>query len=201
MMQNIDTDSLGGMSFGGGAGSNPLLWLITLGFLKGNDGFFGGNNNGAAGVLAGEAQAKLDCLQQGHNALSAQLTEQTTGNRFVALNNQINEVQGIQRASTSELAGIQRDATAAIVNTINDLRAEQAKCCCETQLGIERVRNDIAAQTGTLVAAGLANTQTILDKMCATQIAALTAENNRLQSELSKTEILQAILQGGPGTR
>ncbi|QGH72770.1 MAG: hypothetical protein [Podoviridae sp. ctLUJ1] len=193
MMQNIDADSLGGMNFGG-TGNNPLLWLITLGFLRGNDGFFGNNNNqGAAGVLAGETQAKLDCLQQGHNALSAQLSEQTTGNRFIALNTQINEIQGIQRASTSELAAIQRDATASIVATMNDLRAEQAKCCCETQLGIERVRNDIAAQTGALVAAGLANTQAILDKMCANQITSLTAENNRLQSELSKAEILQAI--------
>lgn len=195
MMQNIDMESIGsGGGFGGfgGAGSNPLLWLITLGFLKGNDGLFGGNNN-AAGVLAGETQAKLDCLQQGHNALADQIAEHTNGTRFLALNDQLSELQAIQRASTSELASIQRDATSAIVGVINDLRAEQAKCCCETQLGIERIRNDVSAQTGALVSAGLANTQAILDKMCSNQITALTQENNRLQSELSKAEILEAI--------
>ncbi|QZI86719.1 hypothetical protein SIPHO019v1_50002, partial [Vibrio phage 82E32.1] len=70
---NTDVDSIGG-GFGGmgGFGNNPLLWLITLGFLKGDSGLFGGNGNAGAGVLAGETQAKLDCLAQGQDVIRAQ---------------------------------------------------------------------------------------------------------------------------------
>lgn len=194
---NYDLESVGGGGMGG-FGNNPLLWLITLGFLKDGNGL-GGNSDSGAGVLAGQTQAKLDCLQQGHTALSAQLANQTEANRFGLLNGQLNELQGISRDGTSELAGIQRDATAAIVNTINDLRAEQAKCCCETQLGIQKVDSSIQTQTTQLVAAGLANTQAILDKMCDTAQQALMTENDRLRSELNKSEILAAVNSRGHG--
>ena len=185
---NTDIDSIGGGMGGFGNGSNPLLWLITLGFLK--DGSLGGgnNNSGAANVLAGETQAKLDCLSQQHQTLQSQLTQQSMDARFTSLG-----------LGITELAGIERDNAAAFTNTLNDLRAEAAKCCCETQLGIQGINTSIANQTAVLTATGQANTQKILDRMCANEITSLTADNVRLQSQLNKAEILEAIALKGKG--
>ncbi len=191
---NYDIDSIGsggGLGgFGGfGGGNNPLLWLITLGFLKGENGILGGNGNaGAAGVLAGETQAKLDCLAQQHQTLSNQITNDGNVARFQAVSNQI-----------SNLEGISRDNTAAITNTLNDIRADAAECCCETKIGIEGINTSIAQQTAVLTASGLANTQAILDRINMSELATKDSEIRRLQDDL-QTQTILANCNGGGGS-
>ena len=169
--------------FGGFGGmNNPLLWLITLGFLRGNGGLFGGDNNSqnaGAGVLAGETQAKLDCLAQQHQTLSNQISNGDNVARFQAISNQI-----------ATLEGVGRDSTAAITNQLNDLRAQAAECCCETKVAIQGVNTAIAQQTATLAAEGLANTQKILDRMCAGDLELKNAEIRNLQQELQTQTII-----------
>lgn len=175
---NTDVDSIGGGFGGTGFGNNPLLWLITLGFLKG-DNVFGGNNNAGAGVLAGETQAKLDCLAQQHSTLMAQIAKNDTDQNFTTLG-----------LAVDSLAGVQRDSTAAITNQINDLRAQAAECCCETKVAIQEVNTNIAQQTATLTASGLANTQRILDKLCDNELALKESEIRRLQDALQTQTII-----------
>tara|TARA_R110002012_G_scaffold65111_3_gene170811 strand:+ start:1439 stop:2095 length:657 start_codon:yes stop_codon:yes gene_type:complete len=196
-MQSItsDIDSIGGGMGGmgmGGFGNNPLLWLITLGFLRGDGGLFGGNNNNnaqsaGAGVLAGETQAKLDCLAQQHQTLSNQITNGDNVARFQAVSNQI-----------TNLEGVSRDGVAAVTNQINDLRAQAAECCCDTKVAIQEVNTNIAQQTATLAAEGLANTQRILDRLCAGDLALKDAEIRRLQDSL-QTQTIIANCHGGHG--
>lgn len=191
MAQNLtyDLDSIGGSGgMGGfGYGNNPLLWLVTLAFLKNNDnGLLGGNGGGGAGVAAlanansnGETQAKLDCLQQQHQQLSNQLAEQSIGGKFATLG-----------AEVSNVASTMRDIAAVQANQLNDFRAEAAKCCCDTQKEIIEVKTDLAMQTATLQAEGLKNTQSILDKIDQNQLALKDAEIRRLQDQLQTQTIL-----------
>ena len=185
VMQSLttDIDSIGGGMGGlGGFGgmNNPLLWLITLGFLRGNGGLFGGGDQqSGAGVLAGETQAKLDCLAQQHQTLSDQISNGDNVARFQALSSQV-----------SNLEGIGRDGTAAITNQINDLRAQAAECCCDTKVAIQGVSTSIAQQTATLAAEGLANTQRILDRLCLGDLELKNAEIRRLQDQLQTQTII-----------
>lgn len=185
MAQNLqyDIDSIGGYGNGfGGFGANPLLWLITLGFLKGDGLLGGGNNTQAAGVLAGETQAKLDCLAQGQNNLADQISGNLEAQRFATLNAQIDN-----------LAGISRDQTAAITGQINDLSRQNSECCCELRAGQQEIKTAIALQTNELLVNANNNTQKILDKFCEQEKTALTTENNRLRDELNKAEIIAAM--------
>ena len=192
MAQNLtyDLDSIGGAGGmnGFGYGNNPLLWLVTLAFLKNNDnGLLGGNGaGGGAGVAAlanansnGETQAKLDCLQQQHQQLSNQLAEQSIGGKFATLG-----------AEVSNVASTMRDIAAVQANQLNDFRAEAAKCCCDTQKEIIGVKTDLAMQTATLQAEGLKNTQSILDKIDQNQLALKDAEIRRLQDQLQTQTII-----------
>lgn len=190
-------DAIGGDGFGGfgGFGSNPLLWLITLGFLKGDGGLFGngGNGEGAAGVLAGQTQSKLDCLAAGQDVLRQQAADNNISAQFTALGNGIAELGSVSRDQSDRLAAIQRADTAAITGQINDLRAQQAECCCETKLGIAGIDTSIQNQTATLLASGLSNTQKILDKINDNALAACQTENANLRQQLTTAEIIASV--------
>lgn len=161
-----DNDVVGGGLGGmGGTGMLPLWLLLFLGITgKGNGGLFGGNDHAGAGVLAGETQAKLDCLSQGQAALSTQLNEQTVGNRFTALTQQLNAMQ-----------------------------AAAAECCCESRLGNQKLETAIAIQTSALLASGNNNTQRIIDQISANTLAACQLDAANLRSQLNEQRILTAI--------
>jgi hypothetical protein len=181
---NTDIDSIGGGYGGVGGSSNPLLWLITLGFLKGNDGLFGGGNQGA-GVLAGETQAKLDCLSQGQNQLRDQIADNGISRQFESLG-----------TAMAELAGISRDNTAAVTGQINDLARQNAECCCELKAGQQAIQTSIAMQTNELNVVANANTQRIMDKLCEQANAVLQQDNDRLRQQLSEQTIISALAKG-----
>ncbi|HIF5938492.1 TPA: hypothetical protein ACX3FZ_002443 [Vibrio parahaemolyticus] len=170
-------ENIGGNGFGGG--SNSLLWFLLILFGLDKRGGFGGD--AGAGVLAGETQAKLDCLAQQHNALSQQ----------IASNNQANQFQSV--AQLIQAVGEQgRDGRFALNQQINDTRQQIADCCCETNRNIDDVKTQIAQQTSVLLAAGTANTQAILDKLCQDSLAVKDAEIRRLQDDLQTQTIVAA---------
>lgn len=175
---NTDVDSIGGGFGGNGFGNNPLLWLITLGFLKGNGGLFG-NDNGQAGVLAGETQAKLDCLSQGQDVLRAQAADNNISAQF---NNLSGELRGI-----AESARDSRDLT---TSQLTALAQSLASCCCDLKTGQQAIKTDVAMQTAQLLQAGTSNTQVILDKLCENQSAIKDAEIRRLQDALQTQTII-----------
>lgn len=178
---NTDVDSIGG-GFGGmgGFGNNPLLWLITLGFLKGDGGLFGGNGGSAGvGVLAGETQAKLDCLAQGQEVIRSQAADNNISAQF---NNLSGEIRGV-----AESARDSRDLT---TSQLTSLAQSLASCCCDLKTGQQSIKTDVAMQTAQLLQAGTANTQAVLDKLCENQNAIAQAEIRRLQDALQTQTII-----------
>ncbi|EPW7384745.1 TPA: hypothetical protein ACMD15_003406 [Vibrio cholerae] len=179
----------GGMGGFGGAGYNPLLWLITLGFLRGNGGFFGDNNGanantlGAAGVIAGENSAKIDCLAQGQNMLAEQLRQQSDNFRFDGLNNQI-----------SELAGIARDGQFQNTMLINNLSSQLSQCCCDLRTGQANLATAIQMQTNDLLVNANNNTQRIVDLITSQSIESKNERISELERQ-AQTATLAALIQ------
>lgn len=165
---NYDIDSMGGYGGMGGFGNNPLMWLITLGFLR-DGGGLGGNNNNQAGVFAGSTDAKLDCLTQQHSSLANQLQQ--------------NEV----------LAGLRGNS-----DQIRDLAAQAAECCCETKIAIQEVNTNMANQTAILTASGLANTQAVLDRLNVSDLQAKDAEIRKLEQSVQTATIVAACGAANP---
>ena len=178
-------DNIGGGGFGGfGGGNNSLLWFLLI--LFGLDGKRGFGGDAGAGVLAGETQAKLDCLAQGHNTLSQQIAQNQQSLQFQTLAQEINAV------STTA-----RDSRDAITGQIADLRQQLGDCCCDLRAGQQSIKTDIAMQTAILTAEGKNNTQAILDKLCDNQAALKDAEIRRLQDALQTQTILSNCNGGG----
>lgn len=176
---NTDIDSIGG-GFGGlgGFGNNPLLWLITLGFLK--DGGIGGNSGGAD-------SAKLDCLAQQHGQLADQIRGNTQQGQFAQLSNEV-----------ARVAEATRDSRDLFTSQVTTLAQSLAECCCDLKTGQQSIKTDIAMQTATLQAEGSRNTQVILDKLCANEAALKDAEIRRLQDAL-QTQTIVANCGGNGG--
>lgn len=182
---NYDLDAIGGGGgFGGfGGANNPLYWLIILGFLKGDNGLFGGNGNQAgAGFVAGETQSKLDCLAQQHTTLMQQIAKNDTDQNFVTLGTAIDS-----------LAGIQRDATAAITAQNNDLSRQLADCCCDLKTGQQAIQTAIAMQTNELSVQATANTQRLADLINANTVE---AKNDRIREleQNAQTATIAAVV-------
>lgn len=177
-----DVDSIGGGGFGGFGGNNPLLWLITLGFLGRDFGSLGNNSNAGAGVLAGETQGKLDCLQQGQSALSSQISENSQQTQFQSLLDVINGVSVTARDSRDAITGL-----------INDFRSEAAECCCENRIGFESIRTALQMQTNDLLTAGTANTQRIVDLLTSQSIEFKNDRISELERQAQTAQLIAAI--------
>ncbi len=192
VMQNIDTDiqSLGGGGFGGGFGGlgggsgGPLMWLITLAFLRGKGGILGGEEGGehGMGVLAGQTQSKLDCLAQNQAVIQSQINQQTQQGQFAEINSNIRNV--------SEVA---RDIAAQVASESNAQQRQMADCCCNIRREVAQVETSIAMQTNNINTVANANTQKVIDQLCANQVTALGVDNANLRQALTKAEIVAEL--------
>lgn len=181
----FDLDSVGGGYGGGlGNGSLPLWLLIFLGLGGKNGGLFGGNDNdGAAGVLAGQTQAKLDCLSQGHEMITQQITNAEQFERFTNIQDNIDrQAQGI------------RDIQLTVADRINDIERNLDNCCCELRVGQQETRNAIAMQTNELNVNANNNTQRVLDAINQQNITALQNDNDQLRAQLNRRETVADII-------
>lgn len=154
-----------GMGFGG---NNGFLWLLAILFLGG--GGFGWGNRGQA--------ATTEDLASGFNFSSLQ---GKTNDILAAVNNN-NQVIG---NAICQL-GYQN------LQNFNTLERQIAECCCQTQLGVQSVKFDMANYAAAINANTTAQTQRILDKMCEDKTAAMASRIQQLE--------LQQALCGIPKT-
>lgn len=154
-----------GMGFGG---NNSFLWFLAILFLGG--GGFGWGNRGQA--------ATTEDLASGFNFSSLQ---GKTNDILAAVNNN-NQVIG---NAICQL-GYQN------LQNFNTLERQIAECCCQTQLGVQSVKFDMANYAAAINANTTAQTQRILDKMCEDKTAAMASRIQQLE--------LQQALCGIPKT-
>jgi hypothetical protein len=222
-MQSLDTDiqSLGGGGMGGfgGGGYNPLLWLITLGFLGGRNGLLGGGNEAGAAAV-GANSAKIDCLQQGQSFLQNSLNQQTQSQESDRINDNISRSFVNLNDNINNLSGIQRDVSDTIFRQTTLLSQQNAQennatlrtlaeCCCDLKSGQQSIETAIAMQTNDLNTVSTAQTQRILDAINDNKVAALEAALAERTSQLNIAETVKQIsencgccngTQGGGGT-
>lgn len=179
----------GNNGFGGDGGA---WWVILFLFAMMGGGGWGGF--GGDGVLPylynnatqGEVGRGFDTA-----ALSGQLSGiQSTlaGGEVAACNRAMSEMQ---TAYTNQIAGMNQSfANAqALDSRLDAIQMTQQQCCCENRAAIADVKYTISNEAGATRAAELANTQMILDKLCALEI---DAKNDRI-SELERQAMMSNI--------
>jgi hypothetical protein len=176
----------GGSFLGGGNFFEAIIALAVLAMFtgNGNGGIFGGGNNNSCREAVDQQTliGKLDGITNGISDSTYALTGAITGGFHAA------EVSACQQQ-------------AAIMAQLCAMAADSAKCCCETQRGIERgfaevnynlatqacdTRNLIQNVARDITDNANANTRAILDFMVQDKIATLTAENQSLKFAASQ---------------
>lgn len=115
---------------------------------------------------------------------------------FAGVNAGISNAQNAitQQMYGNEIASLERSFAAQTANTagLTNLSAQLANCCCENRAATQDVKYTIANEACSTRAANSANTQAILDKLCAleldtvkSQLAQAQRENIGLQNQLS----------------
>lgn len=110
--------------------------------MTGNDGFGGGNM--FAWILLFALFGGNGFGFGGHNR-AATTDEVAAGFNFSGINNKLNEL-------TAGQAAINQNIGNAICTSTYELASKIDQCCCNTQLGVQQVRYDMAVQNGDLKA-------------------------------------------------
>ena len=139
----------------------------------GNDGMgFGGGSwvvwillfallGGNSGFLGGSNRA-------------ASVDELSAGFNFAGINNKLNEI-------TAGIAGVNQNLGNAICSSTYELASKIDQCCCNTQLGIQQVRYDMAVQNGDLKALIHSEGEATRAMIQQNKIESLQAQVNQLQ--------------------
>lgn len=128
------------------------IWFLALLFLFGMNGFGGfGGRNQAA---------TTDDLSAGFN--------------FAGVNNKLNEI-------TAGIAGVNQNLGNAICSSTYELASKIDNCCCNTQLGVQQVRYDMAVQNGDLKALIHSEGEATRNMIQQNKIESLQAQINQLQ--------------------
>ena len=172
----------GGM-FGDGNG-----WWILLLFI-----LMGGWGNGFGG---GFGDGGLYPWMNNSNQISTGFQNQMLNDSITGIQNSLNGI-GTQLCN-NQMADLERSfaAQTAITAGMTGLQSQLANCCCENRAATADLkytvateacadRNAISSALRDVLAATQAQTQTILDKMCAQEIDALKSQNIALQNQVN----------------
>ena len=171
-----------------------VVFAIFGGWGNGFGGFGGGTNGGVGSEIQRgfDNQAvisKLDGISNGLcDGFYAMNNSMLTG--FNGINTNIMQTgYGIQQAINADTVANMQN-TNAIQSTLNNMSAQNASCCCETQRQIERgfadTNYNMATQACQTRQAIADSTRQVLDFLTQDKIATLTAENNDLRRAASQ---------------
>lgn len=183
--------------FGNDGGSNGGGSMPTIVNLPANSGGSGYSGELQRGFDTQTVVGKLDRLGDGICSLGYDQLSQMNGinqnisNGFHGVDNAICNLgfQTQQGFNNTNMAMMQN--TNAIQSTLNNMAAQNASCCCETQRQIERgfadTNYNMATQACETRQAIADSTRNILDFLTQDKIATLTAENQNLKFQASQT--------------
>lgn len=163
----------GGGNGGGFWGGDGVWGFLILALLFGGRGFgFGGGGFGGGGCEAAVSSG-------------------------FALNGLENGIRGIQQGLCDGFYAM----NTGLLTGFNNLQAQNAQCCCETQRLIERgfcdTNNSIHVAARDIIENQNAGVRSILDFLTQDKIATLTAENQSLKFQASQVAQNQFITQVG----
>lgn len=191
----------GGWGGFGGGGIWDILVLFLLFGLVGNGGwgFGGGNARGGCGCGGNPCATAAD--------VNAAVSQQTVIGKLDGITNGICDstyaITGAINTGFSQAEISRCNGQAAIMAQLASMAADSAKCCCETQRGIERgfadigyamatqaceTRNLIQSTTRDITENANSNTRAILDFLVKDKIDTLTSENQALRLRASQAD-------------
>ena len=167
MDSNYSLSDIAAVTDGGfGGGNNGLLWLFAI-LLLGGGGF--GVNRGGVVTEADLCNANsFTDLKNGVRNLSDQIGAMNVG-------------------FTKGLC----DMGYTMFGNFNNLEKQVAECCCQTQLGIQGVKFDMANYASAINANTTAQTQRILDKMCEDKEAAMAQRIQQLELQQAMCGVIR----------
>lgn len=96
-----------------------------------------------------------------------------------------------QQMYSNQLADLERSYNAQTASTqgMNAIQSQLANCCCENRASIADVKYTIANEACATRANSTANTQAILDKLCALELDGYKRENDNLRQQLNMASL------------
>ena len=206
--------------YGGNGGNNGFFggdfaWVLLLLVLGGGWGGFGLGGgaamamdggfglypwlNNSQNINDGFREQQLSTQVNGiQNAITSGFGDVQTAlcGGFAGVNASINGAQNAlaQQLYTNQISDLERSFAAQTANTagLTNISAQLANCCCENRAATQDLKYTLANEACNTRAANTANTQAILDKLCAleldtvkSQLAQAQRENVGLQNQLN----------------
>ena len=108
-------------------------------------------------------------------------------NGFNSVNQGVNNAQNAiaQQMYTNQISDLERSFAAQTANTqgLTNLSSQLAQCCCDNRAATNDVKYTIATEACATRAANTANTQAILDKLCALELDTVKSQLAQAQRE------------------
>ena len=202
-----------GGGFGNGFGGDGW-WILLLFILLG-----GWNNNGIGGGYGGGSQ--LYPWMNQAEITTGGFRDQMLNSNITSIRDSIGDIStqlcngfaGVEQgANARQIANLQQAfaAQTAMPQGFNQLGSQFADCCCENRLGLADLKYTVATENCAdraavsdgirdVIASQTANTQAILDKLCAleldgvkNQLAQAQRENVGLQNQLNMAALRES---------
>ena len=187
-------NGFGGFGGGGFGNSYDFPWLMN-----GQNGI---NANIANGFQNAQLSDSITSVRDGISGLSTQMCG-ATGDIQMSLcngfNGVVNSVNGVnssisnaqnalsQQMYANQLSDLERSFAAQTASTqgMTAIQAQLAQCCCDNRAATQDVKFTLAQEACATRATSTANTQAILDKLCALELDNYKRENDALRTQLN----------------
>lgn len=202
----------GNGGFGNGFGGDG--WWIILLLLACNGGWGFGGFGGGYGAMMGMDYGLYPWLNNSQNINGGfrdqQISTQVGGIQnavtsgfgdvqtalcggFAGVNATVNGAQNslAQQMYTNQIAELERSFAAQTASTqgMNAIQAQLAQCCCDNRAATQDVKYTIATEACNTREANTANTQAILDKLCALELDGYKREADNLRQQLNMAQL------------
>lgn len=189
----------GGFGFGGGFGGgygNMMLGYDFPWLMNGQQNINTNTNSNFRDAMLNDG---ITSIRDGISGLSTQMCggfgdiQNALCNGFNGVTSAVNGAQNAlaQQMYTNQLADLERSFAAQTASTqgMNALQAQLAQCCCDNRAATQDVKYTIATEACNTREANTANTQAILDKLCALELDGYKREADNLRQQLNMAQL------------
>lgn len=177
-----DVAAVTGNNNGFGFGGDGAWWLLVLFLFAFNgNGFGNGFAGGGMPWMMNDTQRGFDqmSVMNGINGITAQLSNAEVSR----CNSQANILQTLNANQNAVTSGM------------NALAMSLQNCCCENRAQVADVKYAIATESAATRAAGQANTQLVLDKLCQLELDGIKQNyENRIAGMQNQIDALRATV-------